>query len=219
LLIAVFLLRDTRPATARQKLRLRDVRMILNNRIFLFYCLIAGFMLIPYQQMYTLLSVYASSYVGLNQFWVGALFAESGIIVVLLQFVVSARVKRYRMTTSLAVCSLIFAGGFALLTVSTAAFLPFISMVIVTFAEMIWAPAGSALQATLAPEDKRGRYFGFSGMITSIGYATGPLFGGLLKDSMNNNVPSMWAVVGAMFIICCIGYLILGRIMRDKALT
>lgn len=78
---------------------------------------------------------------------------------------------------------------------------------------MIWAPAGSTLQANLSPENMRGRYFGFNGLTGSIGWAVGPLFGGVLKDSMNSSVPSMWAVVGAMFLICTAGFILLDRVV------
>lgn len=217
LLIAIFLLRDTRPTAVKPKLSLQDVKMIVGDKPFLFYCILSLCMVVPYQQMYTLLSVYSSSYVGLNEFWVGVIFAESGLIVVLFQFIVSARVKNYRMTTALAVCSLVFAAGFALLASSTAVFLPFLATAILTLAEMIWAPAGSTLQANLAPEASRGRYFGFSSLFTSLGYAIGPLFGGVLKDSVNDNVPSMWLVVGGMFLICFVGYLLLARIVPGEA--
>ncbi|WP_424356940.1 MDR family MFS transporter [Methanocella sp. MCL-LM] len=217
LLIAVFLLRDTKPTAVKQKLNLRDIRYILSDRVFLFYCILWALMLVPYQQMYTLLSVYSSSYVGLNEFWVGVIFAESGIIVVLTQFAVSAQVKKFRMTTALVVCCLVFAAGFGLLATSNLIFLPFIAVAILTVAEMIWSPAAATLQANLAPEERRGGYFGFSSLFTQIGYAIGPLFGGVLKDSMNNNVPSMWLVVGAMFIVCSFGFLLLARIVPAKA--
>src|SRR5271157_1870433 len=95
--------------------------------------------------------------------------------------------------------------------------IPFIAMGIITFAEMIWAPASSTLQAGLSPEKMRGRYFGFNGLTGSIGWAIGPLFGGILKDSMNNNVPQMWIVIGAMFLICAIGFVLLNRVMPIRA--
>ncbi|CAJ38138.1 putative permease (major facilitator superfamily) [Methanocella arvoryzae MRE50] len=217
LLIAVFLLRDTKPATVKQKLNLKDIKYILSDRVFLFFCILWALMLVPYQQMYTLLSVYSSSYVGLNEFWVGVIFAESGIIVVLTQFAVSAQVKKFRMTTALVVCCLIFAAGFGMLATSTIVVLPFIAVAVLTIAEMIWSPAAATLQANLAPEDRRGGYFGFSSLFTQVGYAIGPLFGGVLKDSMNNNVPSMWLVVGALFVVCSFGFLLLARIVPAKA--
>jgi MFS family permease len=111
----------------------------------------------------------------------------------------------------------VFALGFGMLSLSTAFFMPFVGMAVITFAEMIWAPAGSTLQANLSPENMRGRYFGFNGLTSNIGWAVGPLFGGVLKDSMNNNVPFMWAIVGAMFLICAVGFIILKRVVPEKS--
>lgn len=215
LMIALFFLRDTRPSVKAEKLRLDDIRYIVADRPFLMYTLISAFMLIPYQQMYTLLSVYSSSYVGLSDFWIGVLFAESGIMVALSQYFVSRKVKNYRLTSMLALCTIVFAAGFSLLAVSTAFIMPFVCIGIATLAEMIWAPAGSTLQANLAPESRRGRYFGFSGLFSSLGFAIGPLFGGVLKDSVNNNIPSMWIVVSAMFILCGVGFLLLNRFVPE----
>lgn len=215
LLIAIFLLKDTMPATqAKEKLRISDIKDIVKDSPFLLFCLISMLMLVPYQQMYTLLTVYSSAYVHLNDFWVGMLYTESGIMVVLFQFWVSSRVKNYRMTVALAVCALVFAGGFLLLVPTTFILIPFVAIAVMTVAEMIWAPASSTLQANMSPENKRGRYFGFNGLMGSIGYSLGPLFGGFLKDSVNDsNITLMWAVVASLFLVCCAGYLLLGRIM------
>lgn len=216
LLIAIFLLRDTMPSAKVEKFRLDDIKIILADRPFVLYTLIAGFMIIPYQQMYTLLSVYSSSYVGLNDFWIGILFAESGIMVAVFQYFISLRVKKFRLTTALGFCTIVFAAGFCLLAVSTAFIMPFICMAIVTIAEMIWSPAGSTLQANLAPENSRGRYFGFNALFGSLGMAIGPLFGGVLKDSVNDNVPSMWIAVAGMFLFCGVCYLLLGRFVPER---
>jgi MFS family permease len=217
LLIAIFVLRDTKPETAAEKFRLKDIAVIAGDRPFLIFCLIMLCMTIPYQQMYTLFSVYASSYVGLDKFWIGALFALSGLMVALLQYSISMRVSRYRMTSALAVSAVVFAFGFGLLSLSTAFIIPFIAMAVITLGEMIWSPASSTMQANLSPENMRGRYFGFNGLTSSIGWAVGPLFGGILKDSMNNNVPTMWAVIGAMFILCALGFIGLSHIVSKRA--
>jgi MFS family permease len=217
LTIAIFLLRDTRPKVKPERFRPEDIVTVASDRPFLLFCLLSLFMLIPYQQMYTLFSVYSSSYVGLDKFSIGVLFALSGLMVAFLQYYISTKVSRHRMTTALACSAIVFALGFGMLSLSTAFFMPFIGMAIITFAEMIWAPAGSTLQANLSPESMRGRYFGFNGLTSNIGWAVGPLFGGVLKDSMNNNVPMMWAVVGAMFVICAIGFIGLKRFIPGKA--
>lgn len=217
LLIAVFLLRDTRPTTRPERFTPGDIAIVAGDRPFLAYCLIMLAMTIPYQQMYTLLSVYASSYAGLDKLAIGALFALSGLMVAAFQYSVSVRVGRRRMTSMLALAALVFAAGFGVLSLSTWYAMPFIGMAIITTGEMIWAPAASTLQANISPENMRGRYFGFSGLTSSIGWAVGPLFGGVLKDAMNANVPAVWAVIGATFLVCAAAFLCLKRLIPDKA--
>ncbi len=217
LLIAVFLLRDTRPALRPERLKLRDVAIVAGDRPFLAFCLLMLFMIIPYQQMYTLFTVYSSAYVGLSSFWIGALYALSGLMVALLQYRISSEVNRYKMTSALAFSAMVFAIGFFTLSLSTAFFMPFIGMAIITFAEMVWSPASSTMQANLSPESMRGRYFGFNGLMGNIGWAVGPLFGGILKDSMGGDVPLMWAIVGSMFILCMAGFVGLDRMVSKRA--
>jgi len=217
LLIAIFVLRDTRPKAPPERLKLKDIAVVAADRPFLMFCGLMLFMTIPYQQMYTLFSVYSSSYVGLDKFWIGVLFALSGSMVALFQYYISTKVSRHRMTAALAFSAVVFALGFGMLSLSTAFIMPFMAMAVITFAEMVWAPAGSALQANLSPEHMRGRYFGFNGLTGNVGWAIGPLFGGLLKDAMNHSVPSMWLVIGAMFLVCTVGFIGLGRIVSKEA--
>jgi len=216
LLIALFVLRDTRPKIATERFKFRDIITVARDRQFLAFCLLSLFMTIPYQQMYTLFSVYSSAYVGLSQFWIGVLFALSGMMVASTQYYISIRVSRHRMTSMIALGALVFALGFGMLSISTAIFMPFLGMAIITTGEMIWSPASSTLQANMSPEKMRGRYFGLNGLTGNIGWAIGPLFGGVLKDSMNNHVPAMWAVIGAMFLLCTLSFIMLGRAIPEK---
>ncbi|AFD00056.1 Major Facilitator Superfamily [Methanocella conradii HZ254] len=217
LLIAAFLLRDTRPKLQPERLRLKDIAVVAGDRPFLAFCLLMLFMIIPYQQMYTLFTVYSSAYVGLSSFWIGVLYALSGLMVALFQYRVSSEVNKYKMTSALAFSAAVFAIGFFMLSLSTAFIVPFIGMAIITFAEMIWSPASSTMQANLSPESMRGRYFGFNGLTGNIGWAVGPLFGGILKDSMGGNVPMMWAIIGSMFILCVVGFMGLDRVVSKRA--
>jgi MFS family permease len=217
LLIASFELRETKATRQSEKLHASDVLYILKDRPFIGYVALTALMLIPYQQMYTLLSVYSSDVVRLGDFWIGILFAMSGVMVVVFQFPISLRVKNHRLTTMLALSTLVFAAGFSLLGLSTAFAVPFLCMAVATTAEMIWAPAGSTMQANLAPEDRRGRYFGFAGLLTSLGIAFGPLTGGVLLDTLNNDTPLMWGIVAAMFLACGAGFLLLNRLVPEAA--
>lgn len=163
LIIAAFLLRDTRPKLQPKRLRLRDIAVVAADRPFLAFCLLMLFMIISYQQMYTLFTVYSSAYVGLSKFWIGVLYALSGLMVALFQYGVSSEANKYKMTSALAFSAALFAIGFFMLSL----------------VEMVWSPASSTMQASLSPESMRGRYFGFNGLTGNIGWAVGPLFGGL----------------------------------------
>jgi MFS family permease len=174
-------------------------------------------MTIPYQQMYTLLSVYASDVVMLDDFWIGMLFTLSGAMVVLFQYAISLKIRNYRLTTMLALSALVFASGFCVLAISTAFIIPFICMAVATVAEMIWSPATTTLQANMAPEDKRGRYFGFAGLFSSLGFAVGPLAGGVLMNNLSEDLSLMWFIVAAMFLACGAAYLLLNRIVPEAA--
>lgn len=215
LLMAVYVLRETRSTVKSEKLRLDDIRYIVKDTPFLAYVLIAGFMIIPYQQMYTLLSVYSSDVVKLSDLGIGLSFALSGIMVVLFQFAITLQVGKYRLTNALAFSTVVFAAGFMALTLSTNFIMPFVCSAVATLAEMVWAPAGMTLQANLAPEDRRGRYFGFAGLLTSLGLAVAPLAGGLLMDTLDDTL--MWTIVSATFIVCGACYLLLNRIVPETA--
>jgi MFS family permease len=217
MLIALFELRETRSAEKLEKLRLRDITLIIKDRPFLLFAILGAFMTIPYQQMYTLLSVYASDIVRLDDFWIGMLFTLSGAMVVLFQYPLSLKLRNYRLTTMLTLAALVFASGFCVLAVSTAFVIPFICMAVATVAEMIWYPATITLQANMAPEDRRGRYFGFAGLFSSLGFAIGPLAGGELMGTFGQDLSLMWVVVAVMFLACGAAYLLLDRIVPEAA--
>jgi MFS family permease len=69
----------------------------------------------------------------------------------------------------------------------------------------------------MAPEDKRGRYFGFAGLFSSLGFALGPLAGGELMGTFGQNHSLMWVIVALMFLACGVAYLLLNRIVPGAA--
>jgi MFS family permease len=216
LLVVIFKLRDTKPSETCSTVRLREIGRIAGDRPFLLFCLFIMLLIIPYSQMYVLMSVYSSAYLGMNTLEVGGIFAVSGIMVALFQFPITMVIGRYRMTSMLALAALVFAAGFSLVAVSSTLAMMYLCMVIITIAEMIWVPSDSTLRANLAPKDRRGQYFGFAGLASAMGYAIGPLFGGVLKDSLDSNVPFMWIVIGAVFMVSMAGFLLLSRLVpRD----
>jgi MFS family permease len=217
LAMVVTMLKDTKPTGSNDTVRLKDMLTIAGDRPFLAFCLLMALLIIPYSQMYSLLSVYSSAYLGFNTLEVGGIFAVSGLMVILFQFPITFAIGRFRMTSALAFGAVVFAAGFGALAISGSLAMVYFCMVVITVAEMVWVPAGATLQANMAPEALRGRYFGFAGLVGSLGYAIGPMFGGLLKDGMSGHEPLMWLVIGATFLISAAGFPALGRILPRAA--
>ncbi|MCD1295552.1 MFS transporter [Methanocella sp. CWC-04] len=217
LLLVVFMLRDTKPSSSDSRLSFSDVKRIVRDTPFLLFCIISLLIVIPYSQMYSLLSVYSSAYIGMTEFEIGLFFSLSGIMVATMQYPLSLVVKRYRMTMALALCCVVFALGFGILALAKINLLVYFSVAIITVAEMIWSPASATLQANMSPEDRRGRYFGFSGLVFTMGFAIGPLFGGVLKDSFEYNTQYMWLAISGIFIVGLLLFMGLNRyIPKDK---
>jgi predicted MFS family arabinose efflux permease len=216
LTIVIFMLKDTKPSRTSEKLSINDIAYIFRDMPFLLFCIITLILVVPYSQMYSLLSVYSSAYLGLTNFEVGLIFSVSGLLVVLLQYPISMIVKNYRMTGALASCCIVFAVGFGLLFLASWSLWVYIAVAVITFAEMIWSPASATLQANLSPEEKRGRYFGFGNLFSTVGFALGPLFGGLLKDNFEGSTQYIWLIIGGIFLICMLLFIGLGRFIPFK---
>lgn len=134
--------------------------------------------------MWTIMPVYANRYFNLPENIYKWIPATNAIMVVTLQTLTTSITKRYMSLLVLAVGSLFYA--FAVGSVAFAqSFLGFwIAMVVMTIGELILAPTSSTYAANLAPVDKRGRYMSLYGLTWPIGAGIGPLFGGILSDTL-----------------------------------
>jgi MFS family permease len=133
--------------------------------------------------MWTIMPVYANRYFDVPENiykWI----PQNAIMVVTLQTLTTSITKRYMPLPVLAVGSLFYA-----FAVGSVAFVQgfsgfWIAMVIMTIGELILAPTSSTYVANLAPIDKRGRYMSLYGLTWPIGAGIGPLFGGILSDTL-----------------------------------
>lgn len=69
------------------------------------------------------------------------------------------------------------------------------AIVVWTFGEMIFFPAGSALAAAIAPEGKKGEYMGFFQMMFGVSFTAAPILGMFVLQSFG----SFWVWIGTFF--------------------
>ncbi len=155
------------------------------DRVFMVFLAAAILVNMVYMQMNTTLSVYLRDVHGVPPQQYGWLISMNALLVVLFQFAVTRRVKRFQPLYVLAVGAFLYAIGFGMYGVVATYALFVVAMLIITLGEMIIAPIAQAVVAMLAPEAMRGRYMAVFGFSWAIPAAFGPLLAGMIMDNLN----------------------------------
>jgi MFS family permease len=179
-------------------------RVVLKDLAFVAFTLAGMLALIVYQQQYSTLAVYMRDVHGIDSQGYGAILSITGLEVVFFQFWISRTINRRPAFLMMALSTLIFAIGFFMYGVVSSFIFFAIAAVIVCVGEMLFFPTSSALAASFAPEDMRGRYLAVSGLVWSIPATVGPAAAGIIMDNYNPNL--VWYIGGVICIISGIGY-------------
>ena len=114
-------------------------------------------------------------------------------MVVLLQYAVTQVSRRYQPLKVLALGAFLYALGAGSVAWGWSFPTFLASMVVLTLGELLLVPTATALTASLAPAEMRGRYMGIYNLAWSVGYGLGPVIGGLLSDQVAPAAPGMAA--------------------------
>ena len=185
----------------------RGYAAVSRDRAFMAFLAASILMLIVYQQMYNSLSVYLRDSHGINPRGYGLLLTTSAIVVVLLQFWVSRRIKIRPPFLMMVVGALFYMVGFGMFGVVATYPLFLLAIIIVTVGEMIVVPTSQALAAHFAPEEMRGRYMAAFGLSWTIPATLGPGVAGYILDHFNPNL--LWLGGGVLCLASAISFLAL----------
>ncbi len=132
--------------------------------------------------VWILMGVYAKSqyHVPENQF--GLIATTNAVMVVVFQFAVTLRTKRYPPLRMMALGALFYALGVGSVSLARGFWGFWISMVVYTVGEMILIPTASTYAANLAPPEMRGRYMSLYSLSRNISSGIASPLGGYLSD-------------------------------------
>jgi MFS family permease len=136
------------------------------------------------------------------------LVALNAILVIILQVPLSLISEKWPVLRVMIFGSIFFAVGFASFGFATSAIGMMIAMAIVTIGEIFIFPSTSVFIDQIAPEDRKGTYFG-AGQFRSIGNFTGPVLGGWLLQDFGGNF--LFSVIAGI-ILCSIFFYYLGNL-------
>jgi len=157
--------------------------------------------------MFILLPVYAKENLGIPENHYSYIVTVNAAMVIFLQYLVTQVTKRYRPLPVLAVGAMFYALGVGSVALGRGFWYFVTSMVIMSTGELIMTPTATALTATLAPLEKRGRYMGIYSLVWPVGSGIGPIVGGLLNDHFSPVVT--WYGGGLFGLLSALGFLAL----------
>jgi MFS family permease len=128
----------------------------------------------------------------------GALISINGVLIVVFELFITTRVQRLQARPVIAIGYLLNGVGFALTGIAHTFPALAATVVIWTFAEMLYSPMSGTYITQIAPEQYRGRYAGLFVTMWSAGMLFGPTLGTLVFD---HNEAILWwscAVLGVL---------------------
>jgi MFS family permease len=193
---------------------LAGYRNVIADKLFMAYILTSMLMLVVYIQMYNTLSVYLRDVHGVSPQGYGLLLTSSAITVVLFQFWVTRRVKKYSPMLMMALGSGFYMLGFSMFGFVWAYFLFVFAIVLITIGEMIVMPVSQALAANFSPTDMRGRYMAVFSLAWAVPATIGPWAAGMVLDNYDPNF--VWYAAGIICFISMIGFLWLNQLTKER---
>lgn len=163
--------------------------------------------------MWQLMPVYAKINFGVPESQYGAIPMTNAMMVVSLQMMITSRSKVRPALIMLASGALIYGLSAGSVALARDFWGFWMSMVFMTFGEMLLVPTGSTHVANAAPADMRGRYMGVFGLSWGVAQGIAPVLGGALNDQIGPW--AIWITGLVAGILSASGFIVM--YMRQKA--
>jgi MFS family permease len=167
--------------------------------------------------LWILMPVYAKTNFGIPENLYGWIPTTNALMCVFIQYPVTQISRRYKTLPVAAIGMLIYAIGAGSVALMSNFRGFWLSMVILTFGELVIVPTASKYVADLAPANLRGRYMGVYWLGWGLARTLAPLIGGFLNDAIAPR--AIWIGGLTIGLISVTGLTILSRFFRSQATT
>jgi MFS family permease len=169
-------------------------------------------------QLLMTVSIHSSSNLGLPKMQIGMFFFINAMIVAILQVPLAHKIRHLKSLRLMIIAAILYAVGYLGVGFASGFMGVVTGIIIVTFGEMIESPTASAYVSSLAPAGKSGAYMGAYSMVLMMGWAVGPLIGGLLLDYTEKPI-HVWMGISLIALIAGLGYVLLSMFGRRQKLS
>ena len=189
-------------------------REIAKDKLFMAFIFATIIVISVYTQMYTTLPVFLNRVHDVPAHGFGYMMSMNAAIVVLFQFWIVKRIKKFPPMLLMMLASALYGIGFVLYGYVSAYTMFFVGMAVITIGEMIHIPVAQSLAAFFAPEDMRGRYMAAYGLGWAIPNSVAPFLAGLVMD--NYDPYWVWYIAGILAVVAVICFGLLQYKVKDR---
>ena len=179
-------------------------KVTLRDLAFMSFLVTGMIVLVVYQQEYTSLPVYLRDVHQIDSKSYGVMLFLSGLQVVLFQFWISRTIRIYPPFLMMTLGALFLMVGFGIIGFVSGIALFMLSILVITFGEMIFYPTGQVLAVGFAPVNMRGRYMAIYSLAWAIPATIGPAAAGLILDHRDPDL--LWYLGGILCVIAAISF-------------
>ncbi|WP_336210474.1 MDR family MFS transporter [Nonomuraea sp. LPB2021202275-12-8] len=188
--------------------------VVLRDRLMVGYTLVMLGDALVYSQTFTTLPMAMTGEAGLTYAQFGLAMALNGVLIVIVQPLVSGWLGRRDPARTLALGVAVMSVGFALTAFVTSTFWLAVTIAVWTAGEIVIAGIAGTILATLAPPHLRGRYAGLFGFAWSAAAVLAPLMGSGLLEAGGQK--ALWFTTGGIGLVTAAGMLALGPAIRRR---
>ncbi len=188
--------------------------VVLRDRVMVGFTLVILGNALLYSQTFTTLPMAMTEGVGLTTAQFGLAMALNGVLIVIVQPLVSGWLGRRDPVRTLALGIAVMSAGFALTAFVTTTFWLAVTIAVWTAGEVVTAGIAGTILARLAPPHLRGRYSGLFGFSWSVAAVLAPLLGGGLLEL--GGPRALWFTTGGIGLVATAGMLALGPAIRRR---
>ncbi|MCQ3938620.1 MAG: hypothetical protein DPW18_16460 [Chloroflexi bacterium] len=158
---------------------------VFKDKAYLAFAGLVGLGLIAPSILWILMPVYAKTNFGVPEALYGWIPTTNAFMCVFIQYAVTNVTRKYNTLPVVGIGMLVYALGTGSVALMTGFWGFWLSMVILTFGELIIVPTASKYVADISPADLRGRYMSIYWFSWGVARMLAPLIGGFLNDSIS----------------------------------
>ena len=198
-LIAVFIvlifIKDSDNSAKKSQFSFRSIKVIARDHSFLAYGILSFIVFSTLTQTYSTLTVYSVEVIKITKIQLGYLYSLNGLVIILFQLPGIKLINRMSLTGALALGAMFSGMSYIIVAISENFMMLAMAIIVLTFGEIFFIPAGTTLTSNWAPESKKGTYLGLYGLFQGMGRSFGPFYGGILLDHFLHLPYILWGTI------------------------